>query len=297
VGRHLDILGVTNNPSVVLPPGTNVANYVAFPGFARGSTYETTNAMSNYNSMQSTYEHHARFGLSVLANYTYSRCMTDQRSPQNSSAAGYRGEWLAGFGINGDYGTCDSDSRHIVHGSGIYKLPVGRGALIGGNMNRALDAVVGGWQVNGIFTYQTGQPFTVSCATATTADFGCFANRTPGSALYAAQRGRLQWLNPAGFATPAAATTVGQRDYSVLGGGPGQARGPNYTNLDASLFKSFKFTERWSAQFRIEAFNAFNHTQFGQPGSLNYTVPGTFASITALRGAPRIAQVVGKIFF
>jgi hypothetical protein len=104
-------------------------------------------------------------------------------------------------------------------------------------------------------------------------------------------------LNPAAFATPAAAATVGQTDYSVLGGKPDQTRGPNYTNLDASLFKSFTFTERWSAQFRVEAFNALNHTQLGQPGSLNYTVPGTFASITSLRGGPRVAQVVGKIFF
>jgi hypothetical protein len=297
VGRHLDILGATNNPNIVLPVGANVANYVNFPGFARGSIYETTNAMSNYNSLQTTYEHHEKFGLTVLANYTYSRCMTDQRSPQNASASAYRAQWLAGFGIAGDYGACDSDSRHIIHASSIYKLPVGRGSLIGKNMNRTLDAVIGGWQVNGILTYQTGQPFTVGCATSTTADFGCFANRAQGQALYSVQHNRLQWLNPAAFATPAVASTVGQTDYSVLGGAPGQARGPNYTNLDASLFKSFTFTERWSAQFRVEAFNAFNHTQLGQPGSLNYTVPGTFSTITGLRGGPRIAQVVGKIFF
>ncbi len=297
VGRHLDILGATNNPSVILPPGTNVANYVAFPGFSRGSTYETTNAMSNYNSLQTTYEHHSKFGLSILANYTYSRCMTNQRSPQNSSAAGYRAQWLAGFGINGDYGACDSDSRHILHFSEIYKLPIGRDALIGSNMSRPLDAIIGGWQVNGILTHQTGQPFTVSCATSTTADFGCFANTVQGQSLYSAQHNQNQWLNPAAFATPAVATTVGQTNYAALGGGPGQARGPNYTNLDASLFKEFTFTERWRAQFRIEAFNAFNKTQFGQPGSLNYTTPTTFSTITGLRGAPRIAQVAAKIFF
>jgi hypothetical protein len=305
VGRHLDILGATNNPSLILPVGTSVLaatgstapNYVPYPGFARGSIYESTNAMSNYNSMQTTFEHYERFGLSVLANYTYSRCMTNQRSPQNSSAAGYRAQYLAGFGINGDYGLCDSDSRHIVHFSEIYKLPVGRGMLFGSHMNRALDAVIGGWQVNGIVTYQTGQPFTVSCATATSADFGCFANKVQGQSLYPAQRTRLNWLNASAFVTPATAGTIGQTDYSVLGGGPDQARGPNYTNMDASLFKNFRFTQRWSAQFRIEAFNVFNHTQLGQPGSLNYTVPSTFAQITALRGAPRIAQVAGKIYF
>jgi hypothetical protein len=297
VGRHLDILGATNNPSIILPPGASLTANVAFPDFARGSIYETTNAMSNYNSLQTTYEHHEKYGLSILANYTYSRCMTNQRSPQNASAAAYRAEWLPGFGINGDYGACDSDSRHIVHFSGIYQLPIGRGALIGSNMNRTLDAVIGGWQVNEILTYQTGQPFTVSCAQATTADFGCFANTVHGQSLYSAKHNQTQWLNPAAFSTPATATTSGQTDYSVLGGSPGQARGPNYTNVDASLFKKFSFTERWSGQLRVEAFNVFNHTQFGQPGSLNYSVPNTFSTITALRGSPRIAQIVGKIFF
>lgn len=137
----------------------------------------------------------------------------------------------------------------------------------------------------------------MSCATSTSADFGCFANVAKAQSLYAAQRSRTQWLNPAAFATPRVATTVGQTDYSVLGGGPDQARGPNYANLDASLFKNFTFTETWRAQLRIEAFNALNMTEFGQPGSLNYTTPTNFSTITGLRGSPRISPIVGKIFF
>jgi hypothetical protein len=297
VGRHLDILGNTNSPSQLEAPGANAVNYVAFPGFARGSTYETTNAISSYNSMQATFEHQTRFGLSVLANYTFSKCLTDQRSPQNSAAASYRAQWLAGFGIRGDYGLCDADSTHVTHLSGIYKLPIGRGMAVGKDMNRAVNAVVGGWQFNWIYTFQTGQPFTVSCPTATTAFFGCFATTVPGTSIYAGAHNRTDWLNAAAFTQPTPATASSSLTTALLGGGPGQARGPQYNNLDASMFKDVSFTEQVRFQFRLESFNTFNLAQFAQPGSLNFNTPSTFSTITGLRGDARKVQLAAKILF
>ena len=115
-GRHLDILGNTNANSQILPPGTNTQYYIPYPYFARNSTYETTNATSSYNSMQITYQHQMNFGLSLLANYTWSKCLGDQHAPQNSQFnAGYRAQWLPGFGIKGDYGLCDGDATGLVH--------------------------------------------------------------------------------------------------------------------------------------------------------------------------------------
>jgi hypothetical protein len=99
-------------------------------------------------------------------------------------------------------------------------------------------------------------------------------------------------------------TTLGQTDYSVLGGGPQQARGPNFGNLDSSVFKYFNFTETVRLQFRAEAFNTTNHPQFGQPatGNLNYaaatpTNPNGFSSITSTRNNPRLIQLALKLFF
>ncbi|RZU39297.1 TonB-dependent receptor [Edaphobacter modestus] len=296
VGRHLDILGATNQPSQIQPPGTSFLNYIPFPAFSRGSIYETTNAMSSYNSMQLTYEHQTSFGLGVLANYTYSKCLTNQRSPQNAAVPGYRAQTLPGFGINGDYGLCDADSTHVTHFSGTYKIPVGRGMLVGNSMNRALDAVIGGWQTNWIYTYQTGQPFTISCPTSTTAFFGCFANVVQGQDIYAGPHNRTQWLNPSAFSNPAPATSS-QASFAVLGSSPGQARGPRYNNLDASIFKNFTMTERWRFQLRLESFNALNLAQFAQPMNLNFNNPTQFSSITGLRGNARKVQVAAKIFF
>jgi hypothetical protein len=85
----------------------------------------------------------------------------------------------------------------------------------------------------------------------------------------------------------------------VLGGAPGQARGPHYTDLDASIFKNFTMTEQWRFQLRLETFNTLNLTQFGQPGSgsLNFNNPTQFSSITGLRGPARKVQIAAKLFF
>ncbi len=76
-GKHLDNLGVYNKPSAILPPGANVYDYIPFPDFALGGSYVSTNGVSTYNSLQVSYNHELHYGLALLANYTYSKCMTD----------------------------------------------------------------------------------------------------------------------------------------------------------------------------------------------------------------------------
>jgi hypothetical protein len=302
LGRHLDnYYNTLNSASEILPPGTNVANYLPLPNFAANTTYETTNATSAYNSMQLNYEHQFARGLSLLGNYTWSKCMSDQRT-QAKATPNYRAPWLAGFGIQGDYSLCDIDATNIFHLSGLYDLPVGRGRTYASHMSRAADAVLGGWSVNFIYTFQSGQPFTVACPTATavTADFGCDALTVPGQNIYGGPHDQLQWLNPAAFVTPAPATAIGQSSIEPLGGLPGQARGPWFSNLDSSIFKNFHFTETRYLQFRAEAFNTSNSAQFGQPSQLNYTTTSTtapFGEITSLRNSPRLFQLALKLYF
>jgi hypothetical protein len=306
LGRHLDNLGVNNSPSEILPVGTNISQlpttangftqYIPYPNFAPNAIYESTNGGSSYNSMQFTYEHQLGYGLTLLGNYTYSRCFSNQRT-QGTATTAYRAEWLPGFGISGDYGLCDTDATNVVHVSGGYVLPVGRGRQFAGGSSRLLDAFIGGWSVNYIYTFQSGQPLSISCATATTSGFGCFAPTVAGQNINAGPHDTKQWLNPQAFSQPASATAAGQADYSVLGGKPQQARGPNWYNVDSSLFKEFGFTETTRLQFRAEAFNTFNNPQFAQPGNLNYQNPTNFSSITTLRNTPRQLQVALKLTF
>ena len=306
LGRHLDNLAGHNSLTQILPPGLNPNNYVPFTKFAVGSTYETTNGISNYQSMQVTYEHQVSHGLSLLGNYTFSKCMSDQKT-QAKGTPNYRAQWLPGFGIEGDYGLCDVDAAHIGHVSGTYALPIGHRRAYLSNTNGLVDAVLGGWSANFIYSYQSGQPFTLGCPIGTTSGLGCNANVIPGVDRYAGPHNRTQWLNPRAFANPAKATTIGQTDYSVLGGGPQQARGPSFNNLDSSIFKDFTVTEAVRVQFRVETFNTFNHPQFAQPGSLDFTnvpsdptqplKPNTFAVITGTRNNARRLQLAAKVFF
>jgi Carboxypeptidase regulatory-like domain len=306
VGRHLDVLGANNSPSQILPVGTNISqipsvsngnqSFVPFPHFAPNAIYETTNAGSSYNSMQTTYEHQTSYGLQLLANYTFSKCFSNQRT-QGTATSAYRAQWLPGFGIAGDYGLCDTDATNVVHISGTYALPFGRQKEFFSGVNRLTDAFIGGWSANYIYTYQSGQPLTISCATATTSDFGCFAPVATHANIYAGPHNTTQWLNPSAFVQPAAATQIGQTDYSVLGGAPQQARGPSWYNLDASVFKEFEIKDSTRLQFRAESFNTLNKPQFGQPGNLNYLNPTNFSSITSLRNTPRLMQFALKLSF
>jgi hypothetical protein len=204
---------------------------------------------------------------------------------------------LPGFGIKKDYALCDTDSTHVVHLSGTYKLPIGRGTPVLGNANRVLNAIIGGWNINYIYTFQSGQPFSVPCPVATTANFGCYANLVEGQDPYAGGRTPEQWLNPAAFSNPPVATAVGQTDYSPLGGDPMPVRGPHFNNIDLSLFKEFEIERVGRLEFRAEAFNFTNTPQFGQPGNLDFLNATNFSQITSLRNTPRLVQFAMKFYF
>lgn len=299
-GRHLDNLGYTNDDTQILPPGTNSQNYVPYPYFARRSTYETTNGLSSYNSMQATFEHQLSAGLYLLANYTWSKCLTNQHTQAGQNQQ-YRAEWLPGFGIQKDYALCDTDATNLIHAAGTYNLPFGSGRTFMNHTNKAVNAVLGGWIVNAIYTHESGQPFTVTCPVATTADFGCFANTVPGQGLYSGPHNRTQWLNPGAFAQPPLATTIGQADYSPLGGGQEQVRGPSFSNLDSSVLKEFPITESTRIQFRAEAFNTTNTPPFSQPGQLNFTT-AKFSNISGTKNSnqnfgARTLQFALKLFY
>ena len=298
--RHLITSPGANQVSQFLPPGANPQLYVPFPDLGRGSNYDATEGNSFYNSMQINYERRFSGGLSILADHTWSQCRTDARDRLNSNIGGYRAPGLPGFGIQGDYSLCEFDVRQIVHFSGLYQLPVGRGKTLLQDSGRIVNTALGGWRMSWILTLQGGQPFTIGCNPSTSASFGCNALLVPGQNIYGGSHNVNQWLNPAAFHNPPAATAIGQSDFSPLGGAPTQAAGPGFHRLDWSIFKEFATSERTHAEFRAEFFNLTNHPNFAQPGSLNFTDPKNFAKITATRdnpNDPREVQLALKFYF
>jgi len=203
-----------------------------------------------------------------------------------------------------DYGRSDFDVRHRFVASYIYSLPFGRNKRFGGSMNRAADAVVGGWQLGGVVTFQKGFAYSVMAPIDPLINaFVQRANLVPGCNPNGGfHKSITQQFNTACFVQPLNGQ-FGDSGRNII-------TGPGISNFDMNLGKTFKFTERLAFQFRVEAFNVFNHTQYGLdltdpsvgPGQSpvsnnvanNSAIP--FGAISNARAA-RVVQFGGKIVF
>ncbi len=156
------------------------------------------------------------------------------------------------------------------------------------NQGGAADWIIGGWQTNGILIMQTGLPFTVGDAAANTGGAGgSRPDFVRDATLPSDQRSLQRWFDTTAFSTPAIYTWGNLARNSLFG--------PGRWNFDMSLFKEFPIRERVTMQLRAEAFNLFNHPQFGQPSS-TVNSPGA-GTITSTVGNPRQLQVALRAVF
>jgi hypothetical protein len=285
--RHIPIILSSNPVLTLLPPGTNQTPYVPYPDTAiSGGNYTTTQGSSNYNSLQTSYEKRFTNGLSLLANFTWAKILTDAHDPLEGTVGGYRAPYLPGFGIHQDYALADFDVRRAMHISGTYDLPFGPGKSVASHARGVISQLIAGWSANWILTIQDGQPFTVGCPTATSTGFGCNALLIPGQDPYAGSHDVNHFVNAAAFDNPSTVTRVGQTDVAPLGGRGTQVTGPPFRRFDLSLFKQFKTSERTYVEFRAEAFNLTNTPNFSNPSSLNFLDTTSFGRITSTRDNP-----------
>jgi hypothetical protein len=152
---------------------------------------------------------------------------------------------------------------------------VGRGLRFLGHMNNFEDAVLGGWQLNGIFQNHSGQPFTPILAidntnTQENADRPNLVGDPFASSASCHTRTPTCWVNAAAFATPA--------PYTFGNAGTDEVRGPGFNQLDFAVAKNFALSERQRLEFRAEAFNIFNHVNLDTPGA---TLSSSFGIITS----------------
>ena len=296
---HLQV-GIGNNEvSQLIPANTalvrNTAlpdtpanhNYVPFPDFGQGGSYQATLGASVYNGLQTKIEQRLAHGFNYLITYTYSKTMTDAFDLLNGgSLTGFRAPYVPGLGPTFDWGLASFDIRNVVHISGGYELPVGRNKQFLSHASKLTELAIGGWSANYLVTLQGGQPITIPCPTATTAGTNCNAFRVPGQSMKLGvvnARDGSGHLNPywfgnaaafqqpcqLGFNGPIAGSAPGCSSFTgagVLGGKPGVTSGPGFHRFDFSLFKNYAFNERYSVQFRSEFFNILNHPNFNAPG-------------------------------
>jgi hypothetical protein len=192
--------------------------------------------------------------------------------------------------IGDSYGNISNLTPQTLEVSYAYALPLGRGQMLLANTNRIVDKVISGWQIAGISSFQTGQPFSVTY-TAPGTPVGLVsgrANQVPGVPLYPAAKTHREWFNPAAFAAPPN-FTYGTSGYSMLWG-------PHYQNWDMNLMKNITWKERYNLQVRADAFNVFNHPNFGVP-SASISNPASMGVISSTVGEARTLEFAAKVSF
>src|SRR5262249_22496264 len=134
LARHLEVFPGLNQVTAILPTqnpdGTNLdpQKFVPFPSFGRGTSYAATAGSSNYNALQAKLKKQLSRGLNFLLTYTFSKTLSDAGDLLNGgSIPGYRAPYVPGAGIQADYGLASFDIRNVVHISGGYELPFGKG--------------------------------------------------------------------------------------------------------------------------------------------------------------------------
>ena len=250
-------------------------------------------AHQNYNALQTQMQGRLNHGLSYLLSYTWSRCMTDSQGfwgegGQSSAPSSW---WQNTYNPAGENGACYYNAKNVFTGYVIYDLPFGRGRQFGSNMNRAADAVVGGWKVNVIPTFRGGFPLTLS-SNSDHSGTNSFQNRpnciAPPHVLHKQTIGNgfygYRWFDPASYQEPSDGTFGNCSVSSVYG--------PGEQNIDLSLAKTFAITEHQNIEFRSEFINAFNHVILDAPsnGGIDITNPdgGTIGQIKTSEGARNI---------
>ncbi len=236
-----------------------------YPGF-QSIGGSTNNAISNYNSLQTSISRRLAHGVSFNFNYTWSHFLDDQDSSSWGSRAGDQ-NYQNAYNPAANYGPSNFDVRNALKGNIVYDLPFGRGREFL-NHNWLLDEVVGGWQVSGTLVLSSGNPFTVTTNGATYAQAGVqFANKTGVSVRPAGGRSISQWYNPEAFSLPANGTFGNAGRNSVYG--------PGVDESNISAGKKFTIHDQVKMQIRADATNAFNHPSFGVPQQTLRSIPGT----------------------
>jgi len=295
--------GSTNNVVIAAPINnttpTNQLNVLRpYTGYAGGSFFVDL-FTSNYHSLQTQVQKRFSGNSFVSVAYTWSHGLTTD--PADRSIGGSAVPQVSGDFRN-NYGPTVADRRHVLTANFVYELPWMR------SQQGVAGKILGGWQVSGIQTFQTGLPLTPVTANAICSGLGsaarcvdptgsgCFSS-TPvgcrpnlvGDPNSGAPETFSAWFNAGAFANPdATQTTVGSSR-------PGSVRGPGFWRTDLSLFKNIKFNERLTGQLRWETFNTFNHANPICCASLNATSP-SFNTVSSTRD-PRIMQLGMKLNF
>ncbi len=265
-----------------------------FPQFTGFGTDDQPVADSIYNGFQVRLQKRFSAGLQFLVTYAYSKALDDASASSNA--------WYTGSTSLQDpnrryleRSVSLYDIPQILQLSHTYELPFGHGKKIGGNWNPVVNAFIGGWQINGIWTFDDGRPLlpgyqgSISLPT--------YGPQRPNLVGTPARNTGSDWMtqyfaNPDVFVAPAP-FTIGNAPRTLP-----WVRTPGQRNSNLSLFKDFsldKIREGMRLQYRIQTTNALNHPQFAGP---NMSVgSSSFGTVTSQANSPRVAEMALRLSF
>ena len=284
IGRKL-AERVNINQAVLPPSPTNITPISTrrpYPGFGDIlSAHWQEN--SNYNALQVRLERRFANHMGFLIGYTWSHSI-------DTASRGSGGSWHQNrYRLRDDRGNSDFDVRHRLTASYLYELPFGRGRRVAANAGPTLDRLIGGWSVNTIASFMTGNYFSVTVA-GDRANVGGFpfqrANRLCDGNLPRGERTIDRYFDTACFASTQLGT-FGNSGRNIV-------EIPGLNNWDVSFLKNISIRENVMLQFRAEFFNFFNHSQFNAPDTnINSNLVG---QIRSARDA-RISQLALKLIW
>ncbi len=231
----------------------------AFPQFTTVNPLYWTGASSIYHSLQMKAEKRFTSGLNMLVAYTFAKLIDDFSIISN---VGRNANIQNIYDRHSERSISANDIAQRFVASFVYALPFGRGRQFGAGMNRIVDAFLGGWQMNGIVTFQGGDPLALTTTNSSNAGGNVLRPNNNGQSakLNGDVESRLaKYFNTSVFSQPAPFT------FGNTGRTLPDVRGPGLKNIDFSLFKNFAIVERVSLQFRAEAFNLTNTPSFSDP--------------------------------
>ena len=272
--------GIVNNGVLTQPTVSRGQLLRPYPQFTDVIPLYAAGARSRYHALQMTGRKRLSHGLTFEGSYTWAESREIGMSHQNS------------YDLDASWALASYDIKHRFVISYLYELPFGRNRRFGAGASPLVNALIGGWQFNGITTLQSGTPLSIT-ANNTAGIFGARTqpnNNGNDPRLEGPVTERLdRYFDTSVYSQPAAFTFGNEPVFSPI------LRAHGVQNFDLSLFKNLEVRQGITAQFRIEALNAFNRVQFSGPNTS--VTSSTFGVISGQANAPRQLQFGFKLLW
>jgi hypothetical protein len=282
--------GIITNPTSSMSQPTIAYSQLLrpFPQYTSVNAFRKPQANSLYHSFTLRVEKRYSNGLNLLVSFTGGKLIDDASQTVTFLGAAGQKQDFYNRAAERSVSTQDVSRRLVI--SGNYELPFGRRKPYLAALPTAVDFVLGGWQVNGIATFQTGIPLQISNGGNNT--FLGSPGQRPnnnGTSPKLAEPTMERYFNTSVF-SQAPNFTFGNTSRTSP-----DLRAPSTNSLDASIFKNFTIREGTTVQFRAEAFNATNHPVWNSPGT-DVTQLGSFGVITAKSGSRQVQLALRLLF-